>query len=99
MTRDVYAGDESPSASEVSDPPQTTRISIRADAQPDVLFRVAAILNLLNAAPEELLMRRESGDVVRIEVLMPNCSEVIFDMVHRKLAQLTCVLNVEREPK
>src|ERR1700754_2288072 len=97
MTRDVYAGDQglsqAPSPVEGN---RLARIVIRADALPDVLLRICAPLNLFNVPPERFLLRRDGDGQVHVEVTLKNCSEFSIDMVCRKLAQLTCVLDVER---
>ena len=94
MTADVYAGDNDlnlprPAASEV-----VAIIKIRADADADVLFRIAAQINLLNCVPRRFLMEQLPGNEVAIEVTVCNCTEFAVDMVCRKLDRLTSVIDV-----
>ncbi|MEP6886322.1 MAG: hypothetical protein ABJC66_16360 [Gammaproteobacteria bacterium] len=96
MTRDVYAGDQDLDTAPAAQTASFTRITIRADADPDVLLRIAAVLNTLNSAPHEFHLQRESPDIARVEVLLKDCAEVTGNLLCRKLEQLTCVVTAER---
>lgn len=98
MTADVYAGDEDLNLAR----PQAARsglaiIRLRADADPDVLFRIAAQLNFLNCAPTRFLLEQGSEGEVVVEVQVGNCSEFSVDMACRKLERLTSVFEVACE--
>ena len=94
MTADVYAGDDVLSAGN-DRPGSAERFAIRlvADADPDVLLRVAAQLNVLNDAPRRFAFERQPDDTVTITISVV-CSARAVDLVVRKLAQLTSVLDV-----
>lgn len=96
MSRDVYAGDNDLNdRAASSEQAPTVCIQVHADADPDVLLRVASQLNLFNCAPASFTLRRHGEEVV-MEMTMTNCTDFLVDMVCRKLAQLTCVNSVER---
>jgi hypothetical protein len=98
MTADVYAGDDDLNrAKPAVAGPAPTIIRLRADADPDVLFRIAAQLNLLNCAPVRFILAQGAEDDVQVEVHIVGCSEASIDLVCRKLDRLTCVYEVERE--
>lgn len=98
MTRDVYAGDQGPTPDFPTEGlVHSVRISIRAEAHPDILLRIAAPLNLFNAAPHEVHMRAQPDSTVRVDITMRQCSKFAVDRVCRKLAQLTCVLDVTHD--
>jgi hypothetical protein len=75
--------------------PALTRLRIQADADFDVLLRIAATLNALNSAPLEVHLRRSAQDTVLVDVVLENCPTLAIEMVCRKLRQLTCVLAAE----
>jgi hypothetical protein len=92
---DVYAGD---TASPDLSSQHTTDIflfAIEADAEPDVLARVANLFNLANVAPLSANLHRVSLERVRVRVEMDRISATTADIIRRKLAQLTCILSVE----
>jgi hypothetical protein len=98
MTADVYAGDEDLNLAR----PQAALsglaiIRLRADADPDVLFRIAAQLNFLNCAPARFTLEQGSEGQVVAEIHVRECSEFSIDMACRKLERLTCVFEVARE--
>ena len=68
-------------------------ICVTADAQADVLLRVAVQLNLLNTAPERFVLET-LHDIAKIEIMIRGCSDCALDLVRRKLEQLTCVIAV-----
>jgi hypothetical protein len=97
--RDVYAGDLNLNvATSKSRPPAATRITISADPDPDVLLRIAVILNTLNSAPLEFHLRTAEIET-KVDVTLKDCPESVGDMLCRKLRQLTCVLSVECTPQ
>jgi hypothetical protein len=105
MTRDVYAGDDGLKAGVADAPVNAVKvIRVRADADPDVLLRVASCLSALNRAPATFVLYCTPAAEANIEVTLEDCSEFACDMVCRKLAQLTCVIEVtrngvDRDPK
>lgn len=97
MTRDVYAGDQDlDGGSAAPQAPTQTRIAIRADADADVLLRIAATLNTLNRAPQDVHMQCDPEGAAQVEVLILDCDEDVSDRLCRKLRQLTCVISAER---
>ena len=68
---------------------------VEADAEPDILSRVANQFNLANVVPARASFARYGADLVRIEVEMHGVSAAIADLIGRKLAQLSSVRSVE----
>jgi hypothetical protein len=71
---------------------------IRADAHPDVLLRIAGVLNYANRAPWSLTMRASGAEQVLIDTVLRDVPALMADMIRRKLTQLTCVISVEIRP-
>lgn len=94
MSRDVYAGDIAPNL-QVEQKPTRSRLTIRADADPDVLLRIAVALSCINDAPRELHLQSESEGMVRVEVLIDTATAQSAENVRRKLLQLSCTLDVD----
>jgi hypothetical protein len=69
-------------------------ITLLADAQPDVLLRVATQLNFLNEPPRRFTMVLGSDETVAIEIVTSELGEGPVDLVVRKLWQLTCTREV-----
>ena len=94
LTADDYtrgpSGPESPVVSVV--------YRINADAQPDVLLRIAGGLNFANQAPWSLSMRASGVEQVMLETSLRDVPAVLADMIRRKLMQLTCVISVDMRP-
>lgn len=67
---------------------------IVADPEPDVVARVASIFNIANTVPRRATLQRESTDTVDITVAIELCSDVLADMIRRKLEQLTCTPSI-----
>lgn len=95
MTADVYAGDEDLNAARKEAPRSVATIRLRAEADADVLFRVAAQLNLLNCPPLRFVLEQKPEGEVTVEAVFGNCTEFAVDMVCRKLERLTSVFEVE----
>lgn len=88
---DVYAGDTA--ASSRASAGAVFSYEIRADIEPDVLTRVAAICNLANVAPRRMTLVRAVNEIqVRIE--LDGISGAAAESIRRKLLQLTCVNSV-----
>jgi hypothetical protein len=68
---------------------------IEADAQPDVLARVASVFNLANRPPLAATLRQGSLEQVHIVIDMAQITPSVADSIRRKLLQLTCVTAVE----
>lgn len=92
---DMYAAGADRADAEPLTGPAVIRLS--ADADADVLLRIAAQLNLLNTAPARLSLERHR-DTVAMVIAFERCTAQAIDLVCRKLAQLTCVLEVSTEP-
>lgn len=92
---DVYSGD---TASHELSGEHSTNVflfAIEAEAEPDVLARVANLFNLANVAPLTANLYRESFERVNIVVEMELIRASTADLIRRKLAQLTCIISVE----
>jgi hypothetical protein len=70
---------------------------LSADADADVLLRIAVQLNFLNTAPSRLTLERHE-DRVDVVVGFETCALQTANLVCRKLAQLTSVLEVSMDP-
>jgi acetolactate synthase regulatory subunit len=97
MTADVYAADDD-LLSEVDTRVSTEQfvLEVIADADPDVLLRIAAQLNLLNNAPRRFNFERSTDDTVKVGIVVAGCSERAIELVCRKLEQLTSVIQCEQ---
>ncbi len=93
---DVYAGDEDLHTDLYpSKPQQSASFSILADADPDVLLRVASQLLLSNVAPYKLALTRMTNDSVQIDAELRGVSATTAESIRRKLLQLSCTETVE----
>lgn len=94
MTADVYAGDDFArvDSCSVSD---SFLIRLTADAQPDVLLRIASQLAFLNCAPSRVLLQRQANETVIVSIVLAGCAPSSVELARRKLEQLTCVTSVE----
>lgn len=92
---DVYAADLGVPGSSNEDAGAVFVFVIEADAQPDVLSRVASAFNLANRPPLAATLRRESLEQVHIVIDMAQITPSVADSIRRKLLQLTCVTAVE----
>jgi hypothetical protein len=97
MTADVYAADDNLL------PDVGTRVSreqfvvnVIADADADVLLRIAAQLNALNNAPLRFHFERLADATVKVEIVVAGCSLQAIDLVCRKLEQLTSVIQCQQ---
>ena len=70
---------------------------ISADAHPDVLARIATILNIANRVPWSVSLRESAPEEVLTEAVLREIPAALADMIRRKLLQLTCVIDVEME--
>lgn len=68
--------------------------TIEADAQPDVLGRVANLLNLANLAPQLVHLQRKSDEILTISVEIGPITNTSAELIRRKMTQLTCVTEV-----
>lgn len=98
MTADVYRGDDDLHGGGTARTPATLAIiRVRADADPDMLLRIAAQLNLLNRTPLRFSLQQDADGLLLIEAHIPGCSETSLDLVSRKIDRLTGVYEIERE--
>jgi hypothetical protein len=97
MTADVYAADDDllPDVG-TSVPDEQFVVTVIADADADVLLRIAAQLNLLNNAPKRFNFERCIDDTVKVEIVVAGCSLRAIDLVCRKLEQLTSVIQCQQ---
>jgi hypothetical protein len=91
---DVYAGNTA-LANLSSESTNVFLFAIEADAEPDVLARVAGLFNLADMAPRSASLCRESFEHLHIAVEIERISATTADMIRRKLMQFTCVISVE----
>jgi hypothetical protein len=96
MTADVYAGDDS-LLSDVGTRVSTEQFVVKviADADADVLLRIAAQLNSMNNAPRRFNFERLTDDTAKVEIVVAGCSERTIELVCRKLEQLTSVIQCQ----
>jgi hypothetical protein len=92
---DVYAADLGIQGSPREHAGTLFAFAIEADAQPDVLARVASVFNLANRPPQAATLRWESLEQVYIAIDMAQITPAVADSIRRKLVQLTCVTAVE----
>lgn len=93
---DVYAGDLALSTerrAELAD----YRFRVIADATPDVLLRVAVVLNAANTPPRKATLQPGREGEVEIDVLIPRISGGLAESISRKLDQLMMVTRVHVE--
>jgi hypothetical protein len=98
VSRALTADDYTRGPSGPESPAVSITYRICADAQPDVLLRVAGVLNFANQAPYNLTMRSSGVEEVTIESSLRAVPALLADMIRRKLMQLTCVVSVEMRP-
>ena len=67
--------------------------NIVADADPDLIVRVGAALNLLNVAPRVFHVEARPDGAAAIKTLV-DCSEPQAELIARKLQRLTSVRDV-----
>jgi hypothetical protein len=94
MTADVYAGDESlRGGARSSRPMGVATFDILADADADLVARVAAILTLLNIAPRLFHMEARPEGMASVRAFV-DCAEPQAELLARKLERLTSVRDV-----
>jgi len=91
---DVYAADTASVQSDAGADGRCYIYAIEADADPDVLSRIACVCNLANIAPRRVSLVRPAGECVKIDIELDGISESTADSIRRKLLQLTCVTSV-----
>jgi hypothetical protein len=95
MTADVYSGDDALRAGAgLPRHEGVATFSIVADAHPDLIGRIGAVLNLFNIAPRSFRMESQ-GEGIAIVHTSLNCAAPQAELVARKLQQLTCARQVE----
>jgi hypothetical protein len=97
MTADVYAADDD-LLLDVGTGVSTEQfvVNVVADADADVLLRIAAQLNSLNNAPRRFNFERSTDDTVKVEIVVAGCSTRAIELVCRKLEQLTSVIQCQQ---
>jgi hypothetical protein len=92
----VYGGDDHLQGGGLEHAPRVhVLFRITADADPDVLCRVANVLSLSNQPPVSGSLRTITAGEVVIAVELPELLPETAERLRRKLAQLTCVVAVE----
>jgi hypothetical protein len=92
---DVYAGDIADSDRSADSSLVVYLFAILADGQPDAFSRIAGSFNLANVAPLSVDLRRTGTGHIQVTVEMSHIPATTADSIRRKLAQLTCVNQVE----
>lgn len=88
----MYAGDLDAPGNE----PGTSYVFVvEADADPDVLVRMASQFAFAQTAPFRVNLVRSHPECVRIEVELHHLSPAGADAIRRKIDRLTCTLSVE----
>jgi hypothetical protein len=95
VSRALTADDYTRGPSGPQSPVVSVTYRISADAQPDVLLRIAGALNFANQAPWSLTMRVSGVEEVMIETSLRHVPAVMSELIRRKLMQLTCIISVE----
>lgn len=96
MVRDVYAADDALCGADSVHPARGDfRFVVEADADPDVLARVAGPLSIANVAPFGVVLRSSGQRTVIIEIDLRGIPEATAESICRKMTQLTCVLSAE----
>jgi hypothetical protein len=96
MTADVYAGDNAlTETGDAADRVFAAAFHIQADADVDVICRVANVLRLANRAPTRGSLLNEHDERTTIYVEMEGISLTTAEYLLRKLSQLTCVIASE----
>ena len=96
---DVYAGDD-----DLSDPGSPARPTatydfiVIADAQPDVVTRIANQFSFANEAPLYFEFRATPDGTARARIRIARATAEMADLVARKLSRLTCVNEVILAP-
>lgn len=94
MTADVYPGDDDArKGAKRAQPQGAATFKVVADADPDLILRVGAALNLLNVAPREFHMEARPEGTASVKALV-DCAEAQADLIARKLQRITSVRNV-----
>jgi hypothetical protein len=94
MTFDLYAGGQGGRDEHGnSRSPGSATFNVIADADPNLILRVGAALNLLNVAPRNFRMEARPEGTAALEAQV-DCAEAQADLVARKLQQITSVHNV-----
>lgn len=94
MVADVYAGDDAqPTAGECHATALLFRIE--ADADADVLSRVAHQLMFANTAPYRASLYQPVEGVVSMEIELRGVSKPRAELIRGKLSRLTCVREVD----
>jgi hypothetical protein len=89
---DVYAGDNSYLATANAGSGRMFSYAIEADAEPDVLARIANLFNLTNRAPKYVTLRSDGDARVTIIMTIGPLDPSNAEMICRKIRQLTCVV-------
>lgn len=96
---DVYAGDD-----DLSDPGSPARatatydFNVSADAQPDVVARIANQFSFVNEAPLYFEFRANPDGSAYARIRIAGATVELADIVARKLSRLTCVNEVVVTP-
>jgi len=94
MDADVYADDHAlRDGARSSRPGGAATFDIFADADPHLVARIGAVLNLLNVAPSAFHMECRPGGTAIVQARV-DCAEFQAELVARKLQQLTMVREV-----
>ena len=92
---DVYADDTAKVRRSAESSDVVYSFSILAEGEPDALARIANTFNLANVAPLSVVLRQIETGHLQMTVELTHVLATTADSIRRKLAQLTCVIQVE----
>jgi hypothetical protein len=95
--KDIYPGNDLSSGRVPPTPEDGYIFHVVADADPDVLLRVASQLLLSNVVPFNFVMTSESQVTVHIEAELRGITFGTAEAIRRKLLQLSCAVEVEMQ--
>lgn len=91
----VVRGDSAGQAEHLVEEQRTHVFIIEADADADVLSRVANQFAYANVGPRQVSLVQDRAGIVRIRVELAGVRSVTAELIRRKLVQLTCVIGVQ----
>lgn len=80
-------------------PKQRRQCRVSSEASPQSLGRVFSVLTLLNLVPDQARANTDAGERVQLELDFESISQRDFDLLLRKIAQLTETMYVTEVQK
>jgi hypothetical protein len=91
---DVYAGDTGSHGDTVPKPRAFYIYAICSDPDADAFGRIANLFNFANVPPQRVDLRTERDHRLTVSVEIGPIEESVAEAIRRKVAQLTCVVEV-----